>query len=454
MLKPTDVAIVGMGLTTPLGIGIASNWDGILSMQTGIQHYPNTHLSEEDYPRYLQYYGKVQNVSYPFDIPAKLNSQMKFLNRGSVLGFAAALDAIADAQGASVDMAFNAVKPDRRALYIATGDFTKVGYDFFYAALKDAHKDTNVQSEKAITTRCGIDAGLNYERLNRAALSKVNPFYLLESIANNLFSVLSAFTQFMGPNTTLASQSPCGALALELAARAIRQGRADVALAVGCGNWITEIPMYEMAELGLLSRCSKAGASFRPFDRHRDGFIPAEGGAALLLENAQRAQRRGARIYGLIRGFGSYVQFADGASVSVPEQVILRCMEGALLDAQCSVDELSFISPHGSATQKGDRSELNSIKTLLKSASLNPPICGLKPYTGHMAAASDIAETIMGILALRHGTVPATLNFNKPERGLSGLNIPVTHIPAKGKTFLSVSYGIGGQSSAVIVEIV
>ncbi|MBF0539585.1 MAG: hypothetical protein HQL03_15170 [Nitrospirae bacterium] len=436
-LRQTDVAVIGMGLVTPLGTGVNENWQGMLSMQTGIRHHGlpgNAPDPNQDYPRYLQYYGKVQEVRYPFAIPEKLNNQMKFLNRGSILGIAAALDAIAHAQVAIEQLD---IPPDRRALYIATGDFTKVGYDFFYAALKEANRH-----------RCG--AGINYEGLNSAALNRVNPFYLLESIANNLFSFLSAFTQFMGPNTTLASQSPCGALAVELAARAIRQGRADVALAVGCGNWITEVPMYEMAQLGLLSGCGKAEASFRPFDRHRDGFIPSEGGAALLLENAQLAIQRGAKIYALIKGFGNYVEFSDGASVSVPGQVIRRCMEEALADAQYHVEDLGFISPHGSATQKGDRSELNSIKALLQGYPL--PICGLKPYTGHMAAASDIAETIMAIAALRQRLVPATLNYASPEREFAGLNIPVVHAPATGRAFLSVSYGIGGQSSAVVVE--
>ncbi|KJU82848.1 protein containing Beta-ketoacyl synthase, partial [Candidatus Magnetobacterium bavaricum] len=126
--------------------------------------------------------------------------------------------------------------------------------------------------------------------------------------------------------------------------------------------------------------------------------------------------------------------------------------EEALVDARCQVGQLAFISPHGSATQKGDRSELNSIKALLQGHTL--PICGLKPYTGHMAAASDIAETIMAIAALRQGLVPATLNYTTAERLFANLNIPVVHTPAKGKTFLSVSYGIGGQSSAVVVEAV
>ncbi|MBF0591545.1 MAG: hypothetical protein HQL02_05595 [Nitrospirae bacterium] len=438
--RPTDVAVIGMGLVTPLGTGVHDNWQGMLSMQTGIRHHGlpgNEPDPNQDYPRYLQYYGKVQEVSYPFAIPARLNNQMKFLNRGSILGIAAALDAIAHAQLAIEQID---IPPGRRALYIATGDFTRVGYDFFYAALKEAQTDS--------WHRGGAD--VSYERLNNAALNRVNPFYLLESIANNLFSFLSAFTQFMGPNTTLASQSPCGALALELAARAIRQGRADVALAVGCGNWITEVPMYEMAQLGLLSGCGKAAASFRPFDRHRDGFIPSEGGAALLLENAQLAMQRGTKIYALIKGFGNYVEFSDGASVSVPGQVIRRCMEEALVDAQCQVEDLAFVSPHGSATQKGDRSELNSIKALLQGYPL--PICGLKPYTGHMAAASDIAETIMAIAALRQRLVPATLNYASPEREFAGLNIPVVHAPATGRAFLSVSYGIGGQSSAVVVE--
>ena len=149
-------------------------------------------------------------------------------------------------------------------------------------------------------------------------MDKVNPFFLLESISNNLFSFLSAALEFMGPNTSLASFSPSGAEALELACRRISAGQADVALAVGCCCWITEIPMYEMEGLGILSRCKHGPASFKPLDRARDGFIPAEGGAAVLVEDGERAIGPRRRILAEIKGNGNCIEPPAGKGLSVP----------------------------------------------------------------------------------------------------------------------------------------
>lgn len=444
-MEKREVVITGMGLITALGLGIEENWNAIKSLVTGVAHYP-----QEGYPRAMQYFGKVRQVSYPYEIPHKLTNQMKFLNRGSILGFAAALDAVADSRIGFPDM--NATPPGRRSLYIATGDFTKIGFDFFYPATKEATG--------------GRWKDIDYAKLNLSTLNKVNPFFLLESISNNLFSALSAFLDFKGQNTTLTSLSPCGGQALELAARAIRHGRADIAIGVGCGNWITEIPMYELDGLGLLSGCANGVESFRPFDKKRDGFIPGEGGAAIVLEERQSAQRRGATIYGSLMGFGGAIEHAEGPAVSVPECVTMLCINEALANAKVKVDDIAFISPHGSGTKKGDRSELNSIAAVISNNISNNmtdnmtnnaadkvmPLTALKPYTGHMAAASDIAEIIISVLGLRQSIVPATLNFNETHKEYPLLRLSNTHQPCTGDKFLSISYGIGGQSSAVVVQ--
>ena len=176
-------------------------------------------------------------------------------------------------------------------------------------------------------------------------MDKVNPFFLLESICNNLFSFLSAFFEFMGSNTTLASHSPHGGNALELACRSIVHGKADVALAVGCGNWITAIPLYEMEGLGILSRCRQGIHSYRPFDRRRDGFIPGEGGAALFLEAADIAKKRGAKIWGKIEGFGNCIEFIKDQSMTVPSHVMSRNITLALEDAGCDLGDLGVHLP-------------------------------------------------------------------------------------------------------------
>jgi len=422
-----DVVITGTGLLTPLGNGCDMNWRKVRAQETGISAG-----SVEGLPANRQYRGKIDEALMPADLPPKITGQVKFLNRSAVYGFLASYEAVSHA-----GFPLEQVPPGRRALFIASGDHTKVGYEFMYPAVKDAVKDGH----------------LDHARLNSTALDRVNPFFLLESLQNNLFSFLSASFEFMGPNTSLASLSPCGGQAIELAARSIRQNKADIALAVGYGSWINEVLLYELDSLGILSRCRSGASSFRPFDRRRDGFIPGEGGAALFLEAYGPAKRRGARILASIRGTANYNEFIPEKGFTVPEKVSRRSMELALEDADCAPEMLGFIIGHGSGTPKGDRSELASFAELLDGGRIDVSVCGMKPYTGHLGAASDIGEVILGIRAASEGIVPSTLNFSETEKDFGSLKISSEEEQCKTATFMSVSYGIGGQSSSVVVEI-
>jgi 3-oxoacyl-[acyl-carrier-protein] synthase II len=424
-----EVFITGVGLTTALGNNVEDNWNNIRAMKTGIACYPRNGI-----PNFLQYMGKVEQPELPQDIPHKLMGQMKFLNRGSILGFCSSFEAISRSQ-----LNISEITPGRRALYIASGDFTKVGYDFMYPAIKNGTDDSW--------------SDINYEKLNNAVMSKVNPFFLLESLSNNLFSFLSAYLEFMGSNTSLASLSPLGGNAIELAYRSIKQNKADIALAVGYCNWITEIPLYELEGLGILSKCISGVQSYRPFERSRDGFIPGEGGSAILLEADDVARRRNAKILAKIKGFGNSIEFAPNSRLSVADKISKRSILSAMEEASCSIKDFSFITPHGSGTRKGDRSELRSVSDIVGSMKSELPICGLKPYTGHMGAASDIAEVIIGINSVKDKLVPATLNFKETESEFSDLKISGSHQTCSKQHFLSVSYGVGGQSSSVVIEV-
>jgi 3-oxoacyl-[acyl-carrier-protein] synthase II len=205
--------------------------------------------------------------------------------------------------------------------------------------------------------------------------------------------------------------------------------------------------------LGILSKCREGTASYRPFDRNRDGFIAGEGGASILLESYEGAKQRGAEILGTIKGFGNCVEFSTDRSLSVPARISLRNINLALNEAQSDLRDVAFITPHGSGTVKGDRSEMMSLLDLLDTMKHEIPICGLKPYTGHMGAASDIAEVILGIKSVVNRTVPATLNFQGTEEKFSGLRISGKQQECSKKSFVSVSYGIGGQSSSVVVSV-
>ncbi|MGC2063670.1 MAG: beta-ketoacyl synthase N-terminal-like domain-containing protein [Thermodesulfovibrionales bacterium] len=429
-MQGRDVVITGMGLISPLGRTASENWQNMKAMKTGISHYPR-----EGMPAFLEYLGKVTELALPGDIPQKITGQLKFLNRGALLGFAAAHEATAAAAVQVSD-----ISPSRRSLYVASGDFTKVGYDFLYPAIRDASG--------------GSGRAINFEKLNEATLGKVNPFFLLESLSNNLFSFLSAYLECMGPNTSLASLSPCGGYAIELACRSIRHNRSDIAVAVGYGNWISDIPLYEIRELGIISRCRDGIHSFRPFDHRRDGFITGEGGATLVLEAAESAAKRGVPILGRIRSTANCIEFTSASGFTVPPMVSRRCIGMALESSGSTVRDLAFITPHGSGTQKGDSSELQSMAKVFEEAGTQVPVCGMKSYTGHLGAASDIAEVVLGLLAVKEGIAPATLNFREGDPAYAGLMLAGRHQPSEKRQFLSTSYGVGGQSSSVVVEAV
>jgi len=428
MSDTREVVITGAGLVTPLGTGVEENWRNVIGMKIGIAHIPADAL-----PRFMQYRGIVAELNAGSDITPALQRQMKFLNRSSLLGFAAVREAFLQAGADLSD-----TEPSRRGLYIASGDLTKADCAFMHEALSDATK--------------GSWKVIDHTVLNESSLSKINPYFLLESIMNNPFTSISAFLGCMGPNTSLASHSPCGAEAFELAYRSVADGYADVAVAVGCGNWITEVPLCEMKGLGMLSSCTKGIHSYRPFDAERDGFITGEGGAALFLENAGRAERRGARILGKVKGFGNSIALSDDDGLGVPPEVTAQSMRRALDAAGIDHREYAFICGHGLASVEGDRSELRSITTVFSGRKPDIPICGLKPYTGHLGAASDIGEIILGIRSVREGRVPATLNFVEAERDYRDLKISGSHQPRQGPCFMTASYGSGGQSCVSVVQ--
>jgi 3-oxoacyl-[acyl-carrier-protein] synthase II len=428
-MPSTEVVITGMGIVSPLGLNVTENWENLKIQKTGIGHFPKGNP-----PAFARYLGKVNDLTLPADIPGKLAGQIRFLSQGSRLGLGAAQEALAHA---APDL--NRIPPGRRALYLASGDFTQVGYAFLYPAIAES--------------TAGTFDHVDPERLNEATLARVNPFFLLESIANNLFSFLSAYLSFMGTNTSVASLSPCGGHALELAARSIQDGHADIAMAVACGSWINEIPLLEMAGLGLLSRCRHGAGSFRPLDRRRDGFIPGEGAAALVLESAQSAERRGIPFLASLRGFGNTTATNDADSWSVPERVSELSMRAAIEEAGCDLLDLGFWCPHGSGTVKGDRSELHSIMAITSAQAESPLVSALKAYTAHLGAASDLAEIIFGIQALTNQMVPGTLNFQEADAEFAPLTIAAHHQPTTKHLFLSTSYGLLGQSSSVVVGV-
>ena len=423
------VAITGMGVISSLAPSLDGHWQRLLEGATGIHQ-----VGGESAPPALRYAGRLEEVALPADTPPEVLKQGRLISPSSRYG----LQAVGEAMRSS-GLDLSQIDPSRRALYIGAADYSKAAYHDFYAACREG----------------GVTAGgtLDAERINRATLHTVDPFFLLVGLTNNLVAFVSRRYQLQGPNTTLASHSPCGAQALELAVRSLVQDQADVAIVVGTCVWSPLVSLFDLDELGLLSQCREGPASFRPFDVRRDGFIAGDGAAALVLEPLERARARTARVRGCIRGLASFTDGGAGGSLAVSTETVRRAMAAAMDGARIRPKELAFISPHGSGTRIGDRVELSAIAELLGGDRAAVPISGLKPYTGHMGAASDLAEVAFSLMALDHGLAPATPNFRAVEAGLEGVDVATAPRRVGGRHVLSMCQGLGGQSLALVVSV-
>lgn len=429
-MRGAEVWITGVGLLTSLGQSAAENWESLRAGRRGIAY----HESEENdsLPDNFFYHGVVPGHEDPPEVPPKLASQRKFLNRSSILGLYAAAEAVACA---GLDM--GDVAPERKSLYVGSGDFTRVGYVDFYSALEQTSGEAWDAPEPA--------------SLNEASLHKISPFFLLEGLPNNLFSYLSAMYEFMGPNGSFSSLSSCGAQALENCDRVLRFGEADVGLVVGCGSWAHPMVLLELDGLGILSRAKEGASSFRPFDKRRDGFFPGEGAAALVLESAESARARGVKPLGRVVGTANCQEFSSERYIPVPTGAVRRSVESAVAESGLAPDDLAFILPHGSATPQGDAGELAALLEYGNIAKDPLPLAGWKSYMGHMGSASDLAEIVLGLCALKDGRLPPTPGFELQDDAFEALYIPTEECAVAGAAFLSLSHGIGGQSSATIV---
>ncbi|MEE9255811.1 MAG: beta-ketoacyl synthase N-terminal-like domain-containing protein [bacterium] len=430
-MEGREVWITGAGMLTPLGRGVDATWEAIRAGRRGVVRHPQQ--EEAPFPENFLYFGAVDGHEDPPEFPPKLASQRKFLNRTSILGLHAAEMAVQDS---GADLA--ALSPERKSLYVGSGDFTRIEYLDLYSSFAET---------------AGPDwAPPDPEALNEMALHQVSPFYLLEGLANNLISFLSSQYEIMGTNGNISSLSSCGAQALEACDRALRWGEADLGIVVACGSWVSPLIRFELDGLGILSRARDGADSFRPFDRKRDGFFPAEGAAAFVIEAAEGARARGARAIGRILGTGNFQEVSSGYHISVPGESILRASRAAMKEAGVSLSGLSFILPHGSGTPKGDHLEMRALKNLLGGNGARLPLSGWKPYTGHMGSASDISEIILGLRAIEEGVLPPTPCFERSEKEFAGLDFAADERSVEGKVFLSLSHGLGGQSSATVVS--
>ncbi len=244
-----------------------------------------------------------------------------------------------------------------------------------------------------------------------------------------------------------------GAVAIGLGARWIRRGQCDVVLAGGYESMIHPFGVLSFQMLGALSErqdCAPSEVS-RPFDVSRDGFVIGEGGAVLVLEDAERARARGARCWGKVLGLGTSL---DAYRITAPPpdgRGAVSAMRGALREAGMDPSDIDYINAHGTGTPLNDAAETAAIKRVFGGRGQAPPVSSSKSGLGHAVAAAGAVEAVLSLLALRDGIVPPTLNLHRPDPACDLDNVPLVAREAPLKAVLSNSFGFGGVNGSLVL---
>jgi 3-oxoacyl-[acyl-carrier-protein] synthase II len=231
----------------------------------------------------------------------------------------------------------------------------------------------------------------------------------------------------------------------------IRLGLQDAIIAGGAEAAITPLSVGGFSAMKALSiRNEEPERASRPFDKNRDGFILSEGAGVLILEEREKALRRGAKIYAEVIGYGAN---GDAYHITAPSpdgEGAARCMALALEDAAIQPEEVDYINAHGTSTEQNDINETLAIKTVFGEHSYKIPISSTKSMTGHLLGAAGAVEGVYSVLALQHGIIPPTINYETPDPQCDLDYVPNQARKANLKVVLSNSFGFGGTNACVI----
>lgn len=400
------VLVTGIGAITPIGNDVPSFWDGLSSGSNGISRV--TLCDPDGLP--VQIAGEVKN----FD-------PEQYLERRTA----------------------------RR-----TGRFAQFAVAAGREALQDAGllNDSELQDDIGVVMATSGDAfemGAPYADMQKRGPMKADPFIITRSGQHMGAARVARELGLRGPNTTINTACASGTDALGHALNLIRLGQANALIAGGTEAIIGRLALASMGRLGALSRNNTDPEhACRPFDKDRDGFVLGEGAGVLLLESETSAQNRGARVYAELAGAGWSFDATDDTAPD-PEGEALA-MQRAMTDADIDPSDVDYINAHGTSTQYNDRSETRAVKLALgeKHAS-QIMISSTKSMTGHLAAGAGGIEAIAALLALYHGCIPPTINYQTPDPDCD-LNIVVNEArPAELNVVLSNSFGLGGQNACI-----
>lgn len=287
--------------------------------------------------------------------------------------------------------------------------------------------------------------------LERGA-GRVSPFFVPMLLPDSAAGMIAITYGFRGPNMNIATACASANNAMGEAAQMIRRGAADVVITGGTEAALAPLIIAGFANMGALSARNDhpAGAS-RPFDKERDGFVPAEGAAILIFEEREHALARGARIYGEFLGYGSS---ADAYHISSPDENgegAVMSMQWALEDAGLEPAAIDYINAHGTSTLLNDKTETLAIKRVFGEQAYGVPISSTKALHGHLLGAAGALEALLVMKAMQAHTIPGTYNYETPDPECDLDYVPNENRPGMINCVMSNSFGFGGHNATIIL---
>ncbi|MBP0450844.1 beta-ketoacyl-[acyl-carrier-protein] synthase family protein [Kitasatospora sp. RG8] len=270
---------------------------------------------------------------------------------------------------------------------------------------------------------------------------------------STLASTVAERTGAHGPVQTVSTGCTSGLDAIGYAFQAVEEGRADICIAGASDSPISPITVACFDAIKATSeRNDDPEHASRPFDAHRDGFVLGEGGAVLVLEELEHARRRGARIYGEIGGFATFGNAYHMTGLTQEGLEMSRAIDEALGHARVNRTDVDYVNAHGSGTKQNDRHETAAVKRSLGGHAYETPMSSIKSMVGHSLGAIGAIEVVACTLALAHGVVPPTANYETPDPECDLDYVPRTARELPLRHILSVGSGFGGFQSAVVLN--
>jgi 3-oxoacyl-[acyl-carrier-protein] synthase II len=402
------VVVTGVGALTPVGNTAREFWTAICEGRSGIG--PITHFD----PNRLD--SRIAGEVRDFD-PLRFvdKKDVKKMDRFIHLAVAAGAEAVEDAK---ID--FDQVDPTRAGCLVGSG----IG---------------------------GILSILEWHKvLLEKGPGRISPFFIPSVIVNMASGQLSLRYKLKGPNSAVITACATGNHAIGDAYRLIQRDAADLMLAGGSEAMINELCVAGFCSMKALStRNDEPERASRPFDAGRDGFVCGEGAGVLIVESLDHARRRGARIYAEVIGYG---MTADAHHMTAPDpdgDGATRAMAAALADAGIAPEAVGYINAHGTSTEYNDKTETLAIKRLFGEHAHKLAVSSTKSMLGHLLGAAGGVEAIVTVLALHHGILPPTINYEVPDPECDLDYIPNTSRKAQVEVAISNGFGFGGTNATL-----